>query len=47
MTRTEHIWRWIIGAAVVGGVASVLVAALVWLLLTRPVAVAVFVDRAF
>ena len=40
-------WQWLAGAAVVGGTASVALAVLLWILLTRPLAVALFVDRAF
>lgn len=42
-----HLDKWLVRAAILGAAATVLAAGLFWLLLTRPVAVAVVLDRVF
>ena len=44
MTRRD---KWLVRAAVLGTVATVLAVAVFWLVLTRPVAMAAVLDRAF
>ena len=39
--------KWLVRAAILGGVATVLAAGLFWLLLTRPVAMAIVLGRVF
>jgi hypothetical protein len=39
--------KWLIRAAILGGTATILAAGLVWLLVTRPVAVATVLDQMF
>jgi hypothetical protein len=43
----QHLDKWLVRAAILGGVAAVLAAGLFWLLLTRPVAVASVLERMF
>ncbi len=44
MTRRD---KWLVRAAILGGVATLLAAGVFWLVLTRPVALAMVLDRAF
>jgi hypothetical protein len=42
-----HFDKWLVRAAILGGSAALVAAALCWLLLTRPVAVASALERMF
>lgn len=42
-----HLDRWLVNAALVGATACVVAAGLFWLILSRPVAVAMVLERAF
>jgi hypothetical protein len=42
-----HLDKWLVRAAILGAAATVLAAGLFWLVLTRPVAIAIVLDRAF
>jgi hypothetical protein len=42
-----HLEKWLVRAAILGGTAAVVAVGLLWLLLTRPVAVAAVLGRLF